>query len=362
MGVLLWILIVLFVSLPAVTYLVYFRRLHMRHIRLSQTLQAPRLADAYMKTRHQRLFGLWKEEPESKRDLIFRRAFTEDFKAQVNPQDYVWPVLLVMVLIGIGWFLTLHRIYPNLTGITDAATFLHSAFAYGFVGAFLASVAGMFERFRNYELDATRYYSISFRLLFSSTAAYLVGGAVRESFAPLVAFGVGLFPVEETWAFVTDRTAQVLGARVVEREPQTPELAKIQGLEDQRIRQKLSEANITTIQGLATQDPLDLFFRTTFPLRTITDWIDKAILYLYMGDKVTELRKRGINGATDVLSLGELLDKASLFRKEVRIDTDHLVLEIGKAVGLEPDEFKMLMVSLTRDPAVRLIDAIWGRY
>jgi hypothetical protein len=90
-------------------------------------------------------------------------------------------------------------------------------------------------------------------------------------------------------------------------------LAAIQGLEDSRDRQKLVSLGITTVQALATADPLLLFFRTTLPIRTVVDLIDKAILYLYIGDKVKELRTHGINGMIELVGLAQRrwLDHAS---------------------------------------------------
>jgi hypothetical protein len=184
--------------------------------------------------------------------------------------------------------------------------------AWGFVGAFFASVLAIIEEFHTYSLTPAVYYSLMYRLLFSSTAAFLVGQAVKDSFSPMLAFGVGLFPIEQTWNFISDKTAQGLGAAKPEGEKGAG-LAAIQGLEDSRDRQKLVSLGITTVQALATADPLLLFFRTTFPIRTVVDLIDKAILYLYIGDKVKELRTHGINGMIELVGLAQRrwLDHAS---------------------------------------------------
>jgi hypothetical protein len=183
----------------------------------------------------------------------------------------------------------------------------HPAAVWGFVGAFFASMLAIVEEFRKYSLTPEVYYSQVYRLLFSSTAAFLVGQAVKDSFSSMLAFGVGLFAIEKTWDFISEKTAQVLGAAKPEGEKGAG-LADIQGLEDSRDRQKLVSLGITTVQALATADPLLLFFRTTLPIRTVVDMIDKAILYLYIGDKVKELRMHGINGV-----IGRLRDSA-IFR------------------------------------------------
>jgi hypothetical protein len=165
----------------------------------------------------------------------------------------------------------LHDIFPAWQPL------LPLTFVWGFVGAFFASLLSIIDDFRKYSLVPGSFYSLVYRLLFSSTAAFLAGQLFKDSFSPLVAFGIGLFPVEKTWEFITEKTSQALGATKVEGELGA-DLAAIQGLEDSRNRKKLIDIGITSVQALATADPLLLFFQTTFPMRTVVDMTDKAIL------------------------------------------------------------------------------------
>ncbi len=121
----------------------------------------------------------------------------------------------------------------------------------------------------------------------------------------------------------------------------------------------MSELNISTVEALATQDPIQLVFRTTFRLQTIVDWIDKAILYLYLGDKVEALRPHGINGVIELVSLVDFAKEKQLF---AGINKDRLIEDLAKKVDQKPDEFKMLIYSLHYDPAVIFIRDIWGSY
>jgi hypothetical protein len=139
-------------------------------------------------------------------------------------------------------------------------------------------------------------------------------------------------------------------------------------------RQNLIELNISTVQALAMQDPLDLFFRTSFTLRTIVDWIDKAILYCYVGARTIELRQRGINGAIELGGLLELSEKLPVetyhdgqAREEpLRADLQNLnvqilYLEIADAAGLKCEELLNLIYNLYYDPMVDTLYEIWGR-
>lgn len=360
-------------AIPAVTCIIYYyRRLGTRRELLKQTLISMQLREAYMAARHGDITA-------TERLSKFEESFKRDFRSGLSGKDYVWPVALATVISVIGWFLTFSRAYPSFTSVLGASSFLPAAFGYGFVGAFSAALLTVFDNFRTFNLEPNTYYSITYRMLFSSTAAYVViaAGAFTGSFAPLVAFGIGLFPVEQTWKVITDKAAQAVGTASNEGETGAA-LASIQGLEDQRNRQKLVDVDISTVQALATGDPFWLFFQTTFPLRAIVDMMDKAILYLYIGDrekkddKVKELRTHGINGVIELVALVELANKraaygamggtaaADPFFKDS--NPNQLIEDLRKVLGQEPQELKAFMYNLYYDPQVRLLFDIWGKY
>jgi len=375
MKLLLWLLTALLASIPLVMYLVYsMRRLDTRRQQLLQMLLTLGLDDAYMRIRHGQSYGDWSRLPAHARiEQLESQYFNRDFKAETSYQDYLWPVALVTALSATGWYFALGRVYPE-AGTAQLNELVPATFVWGFVGAFFASLLSLIDAFRKYSLMPGSYYSLVFRLLFSSTAALLAGQLFKDTFSPLVAFGIGLFPVEKTWDFITTKTSQALGATRSEGELGA-DLAAIQGLEDSRNRQKLIDIGITSVQALATADPLLLFFQTTFPIRTVVDMIDKAILYLYIGGKVKELRSHGINGVIELVALAKLIDKSpayaggrapagtvgfSKFFEEV--DAAELVENVAAVLGQSVDELKAFIYNMYYDPVVMFIYDVWGRY
>ncbi len=369
MKYLLWFLALVLAATPAGVYLVYYyRRLQTRLDLLKQTLLSLGLEDAYVRTRHGETYEEWRKS--EKKLEGFTDYFDSDFRVGFSHKDYLWPVTLFTVFTGIGWFLTFSVAYEPFTNVNGAHSFLPAAFAYGFVGAWCASLLTIFGEFRKFNLDPAIYYSVTFRILFSSTAAYIAGQMMKEDFSAPTAFGVGLFPVENTWRFITEKAAEKVGA--AKPGPDVgAELANIQGLEDQPNRQKLLDIGISTVQGLATYDPLLLFFQTTFPLRTVVDIIDKAILYLYIGETVKELRQRGINGVIELVALARLAEQKpayagsaatafSPFYSKIQIDT--LIADVAAVMKQTPDQLKAFIYNLDYDPMVCFIYDIWGRY
>ena len=364
--------------IPIGTYLVYYyRRLDTRREQLLQTLLSLSLQDEYVLMRHKEKYEEWKKCSAEKTmiDDFENKYFNLDFRSGHSHQDFVWPLLLFTIFIAIGWVFSLQRVLPDFTPLQGLVK-IPDALAFGFVGAYLASVVTIFDGFRRYDLDPGLYYSVTYRVVFSSIAAWVVSlvGIFAAGSIPLVAFGIGLFPLERTWTFITERAASVLGAGQNEKEIGI-ELVNIQGLEHSTNRQRLIDVGITTVQGLATADPLLLFFLTTFPLRAVVDMIDKAILYLYLGDKTKELRQHGINGVIELVALAKLAEEIPAYQGQEDtpsgeslgklfkgLNTDKLLNDIANVIGQTPEELKAFIYNMYYDPMVKFIYEIWGRY
>ena len=366
----LWLLYLVLVSLPAVLYLLYnFRRKKTRIDTLLQTLQVLALQDTYMSSRHREMYEQWRASP--KRDEDFRRIVTDDIRVGLRNLDFLVPVSIVTVLVAIGWGATL-AFERNAVTLIGTTVDIPVPFIWGFLGAYFANMGSLIEDYINYDLAPVEYHRVYQRLLFSTIAAFLLAKAAPG--AALVAFGVGLFPYQESWDIIVRKAAAALGLKEKGGIPPEAALANVQGLEDPNVRQKLLDLNISTVQSLATQDPLELFFRTSFPLRTVVDWIDKAILYTYLGNKTSVLRERGIGGAIELGSLLELSDKLPVesivegrpvsepLRSDLlKLDVQVLYKEIADALEIKYEELLSLIYAIYYDPMVDNLYDIWGR-
>ena len=377
MKYLLGLMFVVLGVIPFGTYLVYYyRRLDSRRKQLLQTLLTLSLHEEYMLMRYRDKYEDWKTECQrDKKDPIKEfenKYFNEDFRAGHSHQDFLWPVLLFTIFEVIGWLLIWDRLFP-LTAPTAIGFKLPDGLVFGFLGAYFACLFNIFAGFRRDALEPADYYSATFQILFSSFAAYVVTKPLGENLQRIGAFGFALFPVPQIWTFLTERAAQAVGADNDEKEIGL-DLAKIQGLEHSKVRQKLLDIDISTVQGLATADPLLVFFRTNFPMRTVLDMVDKAILYQYLEDNVVTLRKHGINGIIELVALARLADKKPAFEDQQEalqerllpifesLDPKTLLAQIAVVIGQTPEELKAFIYNMYYDPVVRLIYEIWGRY
>jgi hypothetical protein len=372
MKIILWGLATLLAAIPLMMYLVYsMRRLDTRRQLLLQTLLTLGLDDAYMRIRHGQSYSDWSRLPINDRiSKMESQYFNNDFKAETSHKDYLWPVTLMTLLSSLGWFFTLGGVSLD-AGALKFNNPVPVTFIWGFVGAFFASLLSIIDEFRKYSLTPSSYYSLVYRLLFSSTAAFLIG-LLFPTFPSVAAFGIGLFPVEKTWDVISEKTAQWVGTTKPEGELGA-ELAAIQGLEDSRNRRKLVDIGITSVQALATADPLFVFFQTTFPIRTVVDMIDKAILYLYIGDKVKQLRSHGINGVIELVALAKLIEKTPAYaggqgavttgfsKFFEQVNAEQLLKDVATVLGQSVDELKAFIYNMYYDPVLMFIYDVWGR-
>jgi hypothetical protein len=367
-----WVLFCLLVSLPGVLYLLYhFRRQKARIDKLLETLQGLDLSEVYMRSHHEQEYKSWNGRED--RDQYFKDIVLADFRTGLRHLDYLVPVVIVTTLIAIGWGVTL-GFTRTVSSLSKTTVAVPQAFIWGFIGAYVANIGTLLDKFVNYELGPTAYHRTYQRLFVSTLAAYLLGQTLKDAFVPLVSFGIGIIPYQDLWNIISKRTSAALGVKEAEGITDEAALANIQGLKDPSVREKLIDLNITNAQALAMQDPLELFLRTSFPLRTIVDWIDKAILYTYLGKKVDLLRERGINGAIELGGLLELSDKlpvesyqqGHLVFEELRsdlkaLDSQALYRAIADAIGLKYEELLYLIYNLYYDPMVDTLYRIWGR-
>ena len=142
-------------------YLAYsMRRLDTRRQLLLENLFTLFLDDDYMRIRHGRSYHAWKEIPssEERKKKFELDYFNKDFKAQNGHQDFFPPVALTTVLSGAGWYFVLSHVYPA-AGSPGLTQLVPETLAWGFVGAFFASVLAIIEEFHTYSLTPGVYYT-----------------------------------------------------------------------------------------------------------------------------------------------------------------------------------------------------------
>jgi len=201
-------------------------------------------------------------------------------------------------------------------------------------------------------------YWYAFRLLISIPVGYSIGLLATESIRLPVAFCLGAIPA---WTLRSlFRRIAVRAANSEDAAHNTvTELISLPGI-DMDIAQSLSDENITTIQQLATCDPVDLTIRLRQPFSYVVGIMSDAILWYYLGSRqnLESFRLRGICGAYDCALLNVDLDNAENLQYQ-KAATD-VVADLATALNVKEAGIRTLIWNVAHDPNTRFLFSVWG--
>ena len=145
--------------------------------------------------------------------------------------------------------------------------------------------------------------------------------------AAILAFSLGYFPnLAIAWFGRLSYTAMNQGQRRSDALP----LALIDGISELH-ETRLRDEGIDNIQNLATANIRDLVEKTPFSAQEIVEWVDQAVLYLYLDpSEIASFRRAGARSVTD---FGDLW-RGFCVRYEVQPDGTFKRQPIGQGAGI----------------------------
>jgi hypothetical protein len=244
----------------------------------------------------------------------------------------ILPIIGATVLITLGWVTTLPvgiDIPDTLKSLGEPYGFkwfntlvvpVFSPVNFAFLGAYFFSLQMLVRRFVRRDLGPNAYNAVSLRIILATLGVWVVAQALGDTAKGkeflVVAFAIGAFP-DIVWQFVAGAFKKLPGVGWALPSLKTGiPLNVIDGLTVWH-EARLEEEDIENVPNLATADVVDLFLNTKFPPHRIIDWIDQAILLMYLGDDAQgagamektpyrELRKFGLRTATTFVQAWEI--------------------------------------------------------
>jgi hypothetical protein len=168
---------------------------------------------------------------------------------------------------------------------------------FAFLGAYLFAVLTAMRSYLRGDLLPKAYSQMAARMLVVVTLAAVLG-ALSQAIAPTdadtsyspwllaLAFFAGLVP-NTVLQFLSESTRRVFklrgGSRIVDPQP----LTMLQGI-DLYDRARLEQEGVTTLAGLVYADLMDLMIQTRIPTARLVDWLDQAVLQIYVAGEQGE--------------------------------------------------------------------------
>lgn len=232
------------------------------------------------------------------------------------------PIVIATLVLAFGWLLILLRSDDRIEAAAAAPGGLSfvslldpepSLVTYAFLGAYFFAVQLTWQGYVRADLRPKAYTTVSVRVLTVVVLAWLIDAALPAGqpagMLYLLAFLAGIVP-NTVLHFIVEKA---LGKRGPFRRDNLRPLTDLEGI-DLYERTRLSEEGITSVEALAHHDLLDLFFKTRIPAARLLDWVDQAILAIYLGtdecptgpvptgaELRSALRAVGVRTATDLV-------------------------------------------------------------
>ncbi len=209
---------------------------------------------------------------------------------------------IMMTLAGITIFFAppVAQLPPILQGLVNDAVL--EAMRYGFIGAYLFSIQLIYRRYTTFDLHPSVYMYCALTILAGLAFNYAAAQAIATisqstdtaqglggGMTALLSFALGFFPLLAI-QWLTRVAYSALG--FTNRRSEDLQLSLIDGV-SQLHETRLRDHGIDNIQNLASVDIPFLLINTTFNAQEVLDWVDQAILYLYLAASDIDSFRRG---------------------------------------------------------------------
>jgi hypothetical protein len=291
------------------------------------------------------------------------REYLENFH---HWKTYLVPILITSVvasvfaaiaLIATGVTLGLpspieHRIVESLP-----ATLLAGA-----AGAYLWGLFDLLERHESADLSSSAIHSTWLRILLAAAIGPIFASAFNEHLALAVAFTIGGLPIRQI-----RHIANTKFGFAPKPTPDQRLLDLVQGMTP-RVRQRLADEEIDSVERLAFADPVRLLTRTNIEWNVILDLIDQAILVNFVGEKIVDLRLLGVRGAIELAELYYRKERSESNEEDAHHARQMFVLlgeklypdaPVENGVNIGRDAAYNLSYQLANDPLVEFVWEHW---
>ena len=188
----------------------------------------------------------------------------------------------------------------------------------------------------------------------AATAGAAAGGAAAATTSTttrMLLFMVGFF---HDWAlgYIRKKAVEVFQAN--QNAATELPVAMIEGVDD-LAADLLDELGISSVQHLATQNPLELSMRSLYPIKRVIDWIDQALLTLYFREKIVAARELGIRGMSDFITVYRQASGLAAGRTQ---QSAEVMTALAQKLGMSEAALYLMADGCQHDDNVKFVSAL----
>jgi hypothetical protein len=226
-------------------------------------------------------------------------------------------------------------------------------------GAYLWVVHDFISRSRRLDFSSSDVHWATLRFLIAIPMGYAF--SATPATGPFVAFALGTFPLSALVSGLRRMAEKNVVALAPTKEESQDEIAKLQGV-NKAVVDRLANEDIATVNQLAYCDPVRLVMRSNLTFNFVTDCMNQALAWIYLGEHLNTLRPMGLRGAVEIKNLiDEYDDSGSTDPKAVEVHqlATRAVPKMAAAIKQDPDTFLIVLREIAGDPFTRFLAAMW---
>jgi hypothetical protein len=194
----------------------------------------------------------------------------------------------------------------------------------------------------------------SVRMLIAIPLGYSFAALLKDDLGPFIAFAAGAFPLQTVVTILQRLANKQLGVEMgaSASKDQVTELSCV----DSVIADRLQDADITTVCQLAYCDPVQVCMRTNLSFAFVSDIAAQALAWIYLGNKLADLRPLGLRGAVEIRNLCDDIKSDNQVQKLI---ADAALKKAASILALSPEEFQNVAAQIADDPYTVFLDETW---
>ena len=280
-------------------------------------------------------------------------VFKSDFHRRYGRWHYAPALLMLFLTTGIAAYAggrTLQTWAKTAMGGAKLPDVVLASIAGGFVWI----IADSMSRVRRRDVTVADVYGWSYRLLIAAPFGWALTEALQPPLAVPTAFLLGVFPTQ-TLTTIARRVAAT--QLKIADDPVTgqSELESLPSVTKANA-ERFNDEGIKAVTQLAYCDPVDLTIRTNFDFTYVTDCINQALLFLYVGDAVKTLSVCSLRGAQEVANLLENLKSSD---PAIRGAATATLQSAATELKISADALRSTLDQVGEDPFTEFLSAIW---
>lgn len=355
-GTLIYWLVVSASGLPfVIIYLAYRRILLSKRVAVQQVMARKGVFESYLKA-----FGRTDLSATSKEAGVLTQKNVVEclFNLYYSTGSYLFGIAMnLAVSIGVTACIAAWAKIPlNLpTSLELLAQKTSPTFSFAFAGAYIWNLYDLLKRYRSVDLTPAAFQFSWLRLLGACIVGPLISAGAAEGIKNVIAFGVGVLPLQSIFEYFADAASKKIGT-TSQKPAAGPTLHNLQGMTADSI-ERMDEERIDSTATLAYSDPIKLFLKTDMEWVVIIDVIDQALLFGYIGDKLSTVRPIGIRGSIEAAIIYQRLRFGD--DKEAE-EANALIAILAQKLELSVPETLNLLRTMWEDGQVKLLSKFFG--